>query len=96
MLASHPVASMLVEYPAFLQVWYLDFRLYVYVSINVWLDEPEFNPALLAVAALGGILTSEAVIVDRDMMGGSARLFAYNTAREPVVTQVGKEFLLAS
>lgn len=89
MIASHPAATMLMEYIAFIQVWYVDLKLHVYVSVNLREESGAYDPVRQLVSDLAGTLKSETVVYDPDMMGGQARYLVYNVANAMSVTEQG-------
>lgn len=77
MIASHPAATMLLEYAAFIQVWYFDLKLHIYVSDNVWPKGLAYQPVRELIAKYKGRLLSETLLQDHTMMSGSARYLVY-------------------
>lgn len=88
MIAQHPVATLFLEYPAWLTVWYYDLRISVYVSNNVWLNTSrQYAPVRQLLADTGAVLLTEELIEDPAMMGGKVRILTYETERSPSVLE---------
>lgn len=87
MIASHPAATMLIEYVAFLQVWYVDMKIYVYASINIRERGNAFDEVRDLVAEHHGRRVSEERFDDPDMMGGAARLLVYDVVVPMSITE---------
>lgn len=84
MIAPHPLATLLIYNPAWLQVWFVDMCLHVYVSKNVWLHcDVDYAPVRDMLPALGAVLVSEELVKDISMMGAKARHLVYAVERTP-------------
>jgi hypothetical protein len=84
MIAQHPLAAVLIFYPAWLSVWYVDLQICVYVSVNVWLEtDVDYAPVRELLADSGARLCSTEVVPDTEMMGARARVLTYTVDRPP-------------